>query len=193
MSIQVYIRCAPQTEVRLAVYRSCLERWFLDSDCIVKTIGMRGSLCDSEANEVLLSPDDFQWTSRRYAEEHASGPYYILCDDDTLILGADWAKRAVEMARHENFALLSGNSVIAAERHSSNTDFALKYCTGCPCVIRKGWLDLDRMSGPANVQDSIIGERLHEQGLKSGVAIHLDYIHAGFGLSQVEPKLWLRY
>lgn len=180
MSIQVFIRCAPRSAVREELMKTCFERWKLDYG--VDVVNICGTW-----------PDGFQWTSRVYAEERAEGPYYILSDDDTLILGENWAKRAVE-AMEDGYGLLSGRSMLVGERIEAAGEKILEYPNvGCPCVIRKGAVDYRELSGPPNQQDAIVCEAMHKAGYRTGFIRGLDYIHAGMGLSQVEPKLFLRY
>ncbi len=178
--IEVFLRSMPLTPVRQKIADAVVERWKLDSD-------VKLTFCP-----ILYGREEnFHWSSRIFAETTATNPFYILADDDHLILGENWAKRAAEQLQAKpDYALLSGRSVIVGEFADIQ---GLFYGTGCPCVLRKGAIDYHQLVGPANLQDGIIGEALRRKDWKAGYGEGLDYIHAGYGLSQVEPKLWLRY
>jgi len=182
--IEVFLRAAPESLLRRWIALAAIERWNLDDNVSLRVMSMAGTPIVQEK----LPRHDFHWETRRWAEKHARREFYILTDDDHLILGERWAERAWEqMAAHPKMGLMSGRSMIAPERLS------MAASVGCPCIIRKGVLDFSKLSGPANRQDEEVCAAVLRAGYCVGYLEGCDYIHCGFGLSQVEPKLWLRY
>jgi hypothetical protein len=188
--VEVFLRAAPLHAIRLHLAEAAIHRWMADGNIDLHLLWMEESLLPAVARQdVMLPAQNFHWHSRVYAEKHAKREFYILTDDDHLILGENWAQRAWnEMKRSPTMGMLSGRSVIHQERLPNHSG-----SMGCPCILRKGVLDFSQASGPANLQDEVVVNLMHQAGYQHGYLEGCDYIHCGFGLSQVEPKLWLRY
>jgi hypothetical protein len=189
--IDVFLRFAPATPLRMHLASAVLCRWLEEAEANIHCLFMRGTypqelfpgLC-----EVELLEADFCWTTRNYAEERAAGEYYILADDDHLILGEHWVERAVRGIR-EGYGILAARSVISPERFENLDNLYV----GCPAIIRKGAVDYHLLEGSPNQQDGIICAAMRKNGFQTGFIAGLDYNHLGFGFSQVEPLLWGRY
>lgn len=186
--IDVYLRLAPKSPLRMYLASAVICRWLEELDVNLHCIFMEGThipqflpiLC-----EVQLPETDFCWTSRAYAEQRAQSEFYILADDDHLIVGENWAARMAK-AIGDGFGMLSARSLIHFERMESS-DF-----TGCPCVIRKNCYYPARLDGPADRQDEITCRAMHANGFKTRFVHGVDYNHLGCGFSQVNPVLWNR-
>lgn len=189
--IDVFLRFAPKSVLRMHLASAVLCRWMEEADANLHCMFMKGTypadlfpgLC-----EVELGETDFCWRTRNYAEERAKGEYYILADDDHLLLGEHWTERAIRGIR-EGFGILSARSVIGPEWFE-NPDSPY---VGCPAIIRKGAVDYRLLEGPPNKQDEIICDAMRKNGFQTGFIFGLDYNHLGFGFSQVEPLLYGRY
>src|SRR5690242_4498665 len=190
MLTDVFIRLAPKSPLRNFLAGAVVSRWLEEPDVQVHIILMNGTDTPELYPflwEVALHETDFCWTTRNYAEGQAQGEFYILADDDHLIIGENWAKRMVEELRGKpEYGLLSARSIVGFER-MEHSDF-----TGCPCVIRKGVVDFRKLDGPPDKQDEITCRAFHAKAYGTGFA-PLDYNHLGSGYSQVNPKLWNRF
>ena len=194
--IDVFIRVAPQSAVRCYIAAAVYERWKMDPLANVRVIASSPNNLSFYATgehgiipEYVLNEKDFCWSSRRYAEANANGPFYILTDDDHLILVENWVKRAVSQIEKKNFTVMASATSVIRGEFSTEMD-----CRGgCPCIIRRRYIDWKRFSGPANQQDTIISEHIRKEGYTQSYLSGVDYLHCGFGLSQVEPRCWLTY
>jgi len=195
MSIDVFIRFAPRNPVRTYIAAAVWARWKLEKDVNLHGLWMSGcdilTSCPNHFSVAHAFPEkDFCWTTREYAAKHAKGEYYILADDDHLILGDEWAKRAIRGVK-PGYGILSARSVVRGEY----VDDPNRRGGGCPCIIRKGLgIDFSKLYGVKPCyQDPTIEDELLKNQLMQGYIPGLDYLHAGFGLSQVEPRCWLTY
>ncbi len=150
--------------------------------------------------EVHLPQESFAWTSRKYADENATTDPYIFIDDDHLLLGADWVKRALaEWEENPGYTLLSATSCVATEipypgalwQQGLYTEAA---CAGAPMIHKKGVIPYQQFMGQkAGQQDIVVADWLRAHGHKFAMMKSVHYLHLGYGLSQVEPLLWMRY
>lgn len=203
--IDVFLRIAPRYPIRQSLAEAVIHRWLLEPEVRVHAIAASGTYMNLKYSEVcydteILPIENFAWESRRYAERVAESERYILADDDHLILGTDWAKRAASTGvANPDYGILAARSVIQTERFGDNwTDISgpsiIPYpYVGCPCIIRKGAVDYSKLNSPANAQDETLCDAMHKAGMKTGFIRGLDYNHLGHGFSQVEPILWMRY
>ena len=198
--IDVFIRIAPRHPVRESLARAVAMRWVMELDVRMHAILGGATRQAVEIGDIIgdmevLAIENFAWTSRRYAEERAAGELYILADDDHLILGKDWVKRAVTAAeQNPGYGILAARSVIQTERFGGNETEVIPHpYVGCPCVIRRGAVDYGKLQSPANLQDGTLCDAMRAAGYTTGFIRGLDYNHLGHGFSQVEPVLWMRY
>lgn len=206
--VDLFFRCAPKGNIRDGIARACLERWIDDPLVTVRLIRMKGLALRrlTTSAEVYLDEDNFHFTSRRYADEHATTEPYAMVDDDEMPLGADWVQRAVGLWNLHNsgheYAMLCGRSALTCEdmtrhhprlRDSANEVEENPYWWGCPYLSYKGAVPYGELKGPAEKQDVAVEEWARRNGRKQGLMMGVFYNHFGLGLSQVQPALYGRF
>jgi hypothetical protein len=214
--IEVFVRTMAQTNLRAALAWAVLERWAMEPDIRLRIIAGAPAAGAVEISrhfgslvEVVLPAENFHWSSRKYAEENSTGSPYVLADDDRLLLGADWVKRALklwERASAEGFALLSDNSCIEAERQwpkgfeprargwaACPEYFDAPHQAGANYFAKKGAVDYCKFTAPANRQDEEVADYLRAKGLRLGFMRDVISTHLAYGFSQAQPLLWNRY
>lgn len=197
--IDVFFRTAPKTELRYLLAFAALERWNVEQNNVkLRSIVMSGTR--ALRCEVALAEDGFAWTSRKYADENATTDPYIFIDDDHLLLGADWVKRALaEWEENPGYTLLSATSCVATEIPYSGALwqtglYTEAACAGAPIIHKKGVIPYQQFMGQkASQQDIVVADWLRAHGHKFAMMKSVHYLHLGYGLSQVEPLLWMRY
>lgn len=203
----VFLRLAPKSPLRLHLAAAVYARWLEELTISFHPIWMEGTFqaFDEAVSdvptfcEVELPEENFQWTSRRYAEEHAESDPYIFCDDDHLVLGKDFAPRLLEeWVKHPGYVLLTASSAVRGETPYPGTlwqegVYEQVACVGATMVHKKGVIPYHQFSGKASMQDSVVCDWLAAHGHKFALSKAVHYLHLGFGLSQVEPLLWGRY
>jgi len=214
MPYDCFIRCAPETPVRAHLALAAIERWKLETDVRLRVIWKAGTFPlakwrdeDNDAPiEQTISGDNFQWTSRDYAEKNATTNPYIFIDDDHMILGKDWVQRAMKLwyqFADNRTAFFGSDSIMPSENQKANYErntgqqagevYQAPYAMGAPLIHRKGVIDYSQFSGPAPQQDDIVTQHLRAKGMRFCYMRDILYLHLGFGLSQVQPLLWLKY
>jgi len=208
-NIDVFVRCAPETPVRLYLELAAIERWKLEAGVNLHVIWRTGSIGttfpehDNCPVEVFLPAENFQWTSRDYADKHATTDPYILADGDHLPLGADYAKRMIEKWNQHatpEHVMIGVNSILPSENQNQNVRlpdipevYPTPFAMGTTMVHRKGKINYLQFEGKASQQDDVVCNYMRANGMKFSYFRDILYLHLGFGLSQVEPRLWLRY
>ena len=212
MPIDVFLRAAPETRVRLYLELAAIERWKLETDINLRVLWRTGSIGttfpehDDCPIEVFLPSENFQWTSRDYAEKHATTSPYIFVDSDHMLLGRDWVQRAMKLwyqFADNRTAFFGSDSIMPSENQKANYErntgqqagevYQAPYAMGAPLIHRKGVIDYSQFSGPAPQQDDIVTQHLRAKGMRFCYMRDILYLHLGFGLSQVQPLLWLKY
>lgn len=203
----VFIRCAPETPLRLHLALAVIERWKME-DVNLRVIWRSGSIGttfpehDTCPIEVTLPAENFQWASRAYADTYAATDPYILSDDDHLPIGRDYARRMLEKWNEyatPEHVMMGVNSILPSENQNQNVRGEISEIYPAPCAMgttmvhRKGKIDYLQFAGKASQQDDVVCSYMRKSGMKFSYFRDILYLHLGFGLSQVEPLLWLKY
>lgn len=129
--------------------------------------------------------------ARLMAENLAMSDPYIFTDDDVLIVGKDWVKRAVNaMLANPVYGACSSLSLVEGEnRANGEGEIYDMHMVGQPMIIRKGLMaevpemDLDNECG-------VIDSFLRSKGLKEGLVNGLRHNHLGHGFSGTPCSFW---
>ena len=204
--IDVFVRAAPETQVRLFLEFAAIERWKLEPDINLRVIWRNGSIATrfSECSvlpEIFLTAENFQWTSRDYADKHATTDPYILADSDHLPLGANFVQRMQKLWREydaNNYVMIGANSILASENQTQYISdpqpvYDAPHAMGATMMHRKGILDYSSFKGIASKQDSYVCDFMRAKKMRFAYFRDIHYLHLGYGLSQVEPLYWMRY
>ena len=133
---------------------------------------------------------------RALAEEAANSDPYIFTDDDVLIVGKNWVKRAVEMVLAcPEYGAVSTLSLVETENTAlpqQDTDIYPMHMVGAPMIIRKG-LCLDMPEMTLGSECGVIYDHMMKQGKKQGL-IHpkhrIRHNHMGHGFSSNPNLHW---
>lgn len=134
---------------------------------------------------------------RMWAERMAKSDPYIFCDDDILIMGKDWAKRAVEIFwRHPEYAMLSTLSFCEGEntaKPAQDCEVYDMHAIGQPMLIQKGILkDMPELEFTYECQQ--LDEYVKSKGFKQGILWQgergLRHMHLGSGFSGTPVHRW---
>jgi hypothetical protein len=194
--LDVFLRVAPLHPIRAHLAEAVYLRW-LEEAAYVRVIKAEGSLFG--AFEATLPLENFQWTSRAYADENAKSDPYILADDDHLPLGKDFVSRFErEWDKYPGYALFSAASAVRGEAPYQGALWQEGVteepaCVGATMLHAKRVIPYSQFNGKASNQDSIVCDWLKAHGYKFALSKSVHYLHLGFGLSQVEPLLFGRY
>ncbi len=220
----VFVRTCPETPLRAMIALVAIERWKLEPNTRLIVLdnptlwrAKQGKapypldrLDIPNGEHVYMDDEDdrkrFQWTSRAWADEHATSDPYVLIDDDHCPLGKDWVQRALKLwnvHQHPKLAFLGSDSIMPSENQRGNYEringqacpevYQAPYAMGAPLIHRKGIIDYTQFEGAAHQQDDIVTTSLRKRCLAFYYMRDVLYLHLGFGLSQVQPLLWLRH
>lgn len=134
--------------------------------------------------------------AREYAEANASSDPYIFTDDDVLIMGTDWVKRAVEiMLRHPEYAIVSTLSIIEGENQAKGEgEIYEMHAVGAPMLIRKGiCVNLPEMTldNECGTLHKFVLDKGFKMGLLNGTNGNpLRHNHLGHGFSSNPALRW---
>ena len=165
-------------EIRNAMRLVCLHRW----DC--EPVRMH-DIYDKGIKE-----------GREIAERQAQSDPYIFTDDDCLIVGKDWVKRAVEiMLANPQFKIVSTLSLVETEnmaRPSVDAPIYPMHMVGQPMLIRKGTCtnlpDMD-----FNSECGVLHKMVLDQGFQEGLFhpdLRIRHNHLGHGFSGTPVHFW---
>ena len=208
--IDVFLRCAPQNEIRLGMTLTCIAYWKSVPGARLKMVVAGpsfGGVTISNAYwiERVLPIDGFHWSSRQWADEMAETEPYVLADDDRLPIGMDWLERAKGLWEKYN---AGREYVMLNDRSSSWVDDCLKvikwngvdevvptepHWLGANYLSYKGAVPYAKFKGKADTQDPDIGDWAARNGKRQLMMTGVVVNHLGLGFSQVQPKLWGRY
>lgn len=203
--IDVFVRCAPENPVRAALALAVLERWMLEPDINLRAIWATGSWPTKFAAgcpiDVFLPKERFQWKTREYADKEATSNPYIFADDDHLPLGANFVRRMQKLWQEydaNNYVMIGANSILASENQTQYVSdpqpvYDAPHAMGATMMHRKGVLDYSKFEGIASKQDSYVCDFMRANKMRFAYFRDIHYLHLGFGLSQVEPRYWLKY
>jgi len=203
--IDLFFRTMPKDEIREAIATACLTRWRNDPLVNVRVIGSgKGPLEDwFQPEEIHLPEDNFHFSSRQYADEHAEGDVYLMVDDDEMPLGKNWTEYAIKLWRLYNsdrkYVMMVGRSALRAEdvtQHHERLKTSrieveeMPYWWGCPYMSYRGAVPYGEMKGRADQQDPVVEAWARENGKKQALCMNLYYNHFGLSFSQVQPALY---
>jgi hypothetical protein len=213
--IDVFIRIAPCDAIRFGIAYACMFRWVSDPLVRLRVILPTGLNMwgDKEIwdrlmprHEVLLPGENFHFTSRQYADEHADTEPYLMVDDDEMPLGEDWVERAVKLWRLYNsdrkYVMMVGRPMLTVEdaarhherlRNSKQEVEEMSYWWGCPYMSYRGAMPYAKMNGRADQQDPTVEAWAKANGKKQALCMGLYYNHFGLSFSQVQPALYGRF
>lgn len=211
----IFVRSRTNNPIRIALALACLERLALFDEARVHLITALGHLLPvDEHNKVPASgwnrvtADPFHVESRRFAEERATGGFYVVIDDDCLPIGRDWLERGLEaMAIFPQFSALASWSINGEidpakcalppqhddRLHQISEIFEVP-SLGTPTFIRRyrngERIRLNLPEAPIGQYDLTISQAYLEHG-RIGMLRHVRHNHLGYGLSEVVPDWWL--
>lgn len=133
---------------------------------------------------------------RLHAEKEAQSDPYIVTDDDVLIVGKDWVKRAVdallgspEYGAVSSLSLIETENLAIAPPDTPKGSIYPMHAVGAPMVIRKGLMkDLPEMD--LNSECGVIHKFLLDKGYKEGLVNGLRHNHMGHGFSSNPALFW---
>ena len=187
--IDVFVRVQPfyDDPIRYGLWKATKARWEADPDCRLIP---------------LFAGPDIRGV-RLEAEQRAESDPYIFTDDDVLVLGHHWVKKATGyLLAHPEYGIVSTLSMIEGENlakpgyfgNPSEVDSEIydMFAVGAPMVIRKGICsDLPEMD--INSECGKIHEHVLAKGLKEGLlnpALALRHNHLGNGFSSNRSMAW---
>lgn len=177
--IDVFIRTTrPANTLREAMFQVSMERWRIEPVRVVVMVnhGVR--------------------EGRRCAEEQAISDPYIYTDNDVLIVGKDWVKRAVEaILSHPEYRAVSSLSLVEGENLAKGEgEIYEMHAVGAPMIIRKGTMvDLPEMD--LGSECGVIHKMILDRGGKEGLLGSKDptplrHLHLGHGFSSNPALHW---
>ena len=184
--IDVFIRTtSDKSHLRAAMFDVSFHRW------------------DLEKTNIKFIHDMEIRSGRVYAEENAESDPYIFTDDDVLIVGKDWVKRAVTAIReYPEYLAVSSLSLVESENLATcPPEYAgmsmilhpgiiyPMHAVGAPMIIRKGTMvDLPEMD--LNSECGVIHKMILDRGGKEGLVNGLRHNHLGHGFSSNPALFW---
>ena len=177
--------------VRKAMRKVCFNRWQLEPVRIHTIL-----------NEGIRA-------GRQFSEDSALSDPYIFTDDDCLIVGKDWVKRAVEiMLANPQFKIVSTLSLVETENAArppsewhyingpehvpSPTAIYPMHMVGQPMLIRKGTcVNLPEMS--FDQECAVLHKLVLDQGFEEGLFhpdLRIRHNHLGHGFSGSPVHFW---
>ena len=190
---EIFIRCAPMTEMRVGLAQAVVARCAM-YDARIVLIVARGSLLVSgptgkALERVMIPLEHFARQSREIADKVANGPYCLI-DDDHLPIGRTWLDDGLAaLYAHPECVMLSSWSINGevAEGPSHDGVFSVSSC-GTPCFVRKGTF-VEMPDAPAGQFDGVLSDWLQERG-RIGFLRDVRHNHLGAHYSQVVPGHW---
>jgi hypothetical protein len=172
------------------------------TDCFIRTSTnykpLRAEMFDLVARRWSLEPVRIHvlrnlgiLEGRLVAEEKAQSDPYIYTDDDVLIVGREWVKRAVEaMLSLPKYAVCSTLSLIEGENLAKGEGIIYPmHAVGHPMIIRTGILTgLPHMD--LNNECGTIHKYVLDKGYEEGLISGLRHNHLGHGFSGSPQHFW---
>jgi len=216
MALDVFVRSCPLNDLRLYLAMATIVRWpeikgIRPADnyhLILADCKMRGVVQDfwssrfPSARCYVLPMARFWTTSKRLAEDEASGPLYVLADDDHLPVEPastwpNWLAVGTGLwGQYQGFGLVS--AMPTTQENPGPVEFedvggyGLRIvrvgCVGAPYFARKGAL-MDLPDSPIERQDAVMCDHLGSRGYLVGQCAGVRYNHTGIYLTTARPDL----
>lgn len=197
MTVDVFIRSTSEQnedQLRRAMHSLTFERWVKEEVRIQR-------LVDFGIRE-----------GRAKAEEMAESDPYIYTDNDVLIVGKDWVKRAASaILTYPEYAAVSSLSLVEGENqakcppeYDGMTLIYPMHAVGAPMIIRKGFFKFalgPNLFDPAdlapvvpemdlNSECGVLHKYCLDRGWKEGLVNGLRHNHLGHGFSSNPALHW---
>ena len=167
--------------IRRAMRSLCFNRW------------------DCESVNMHFVQDKGIREGREIAESQARSDPYIFTDDDCLIVGKDWVKRAVEIVlANPQFKIVSTLSLVETENMARPASDWIEspiypmHMVGQPMLIRKGTcVNLPDMD--LNSECGVLHKLVLDQGFEEGLFhpdLRIRHNHLGHGFSGTPVHFW---
>jgi len=194
--IDVFVRCWPQSKLRVALAEAVMERVRMDRDArlwVIVPAGVVVKGLPQDAAVLRAEADSFAASSRARAEAVTNGsPIYCVLDDDQLPVGADWVRRGADLLA-PGLGMLSSWSVNGEvlQRPSDDPELFYPGSLGTPCWVRRGEAFAELPPGaPAADFDLRLCDMLRRRGLYFAFASSIRHNHLGYEYSQVVAGHW---
>jgi len=193
LKTQVFIRTYIKHPIRAYLAGACIERWRMQEDAdVTLLLAMESMVPTPSIQQVIIYEPDFWRAAKQKAEDLATGPVYVLADDDQLICGENWIREGLRILEdHPQYGFISARSFCeeVPDYHHGDEDVFPINCAGAPYFMRKGVIGAFPESEISR-QDIVLSEIFKERGLQMGMCRKLRFNHLGKCYSTEQSDLW---